>query len=244
MESEHEREERAGRPPRGLTAREERVVEGVLGMYREGWFPMYEESDSAEHRGIDWVQPQRRGIIPLEPDRFRVSRSLRAKVRRGEFSVSSDEAFGEVIRACAAPAEGRGGTWLCAEIVEAFEVLHKAGHAHSVEAWVETEDGERRLVGGLYGLALGSVFCGESMFSRPESGGTDASKVCLVHLVHHLRARGFALLDAQMTNGHLERFGCYEMPREEYLSILREASRSIRGWTPFDPRGAIEWASR
>lgn len=196
-----------------LSTRERSHVAGVLEMYRQGWFPMLDE----DGRRVNWVQPEMRGIIPLD-DRFRVSRSLRQRVKSGRFRVVVDTAFGEVIRACAEP--GRGGTWLHPDIIETFDLLHRAGHAHSVEAWLETPGGGRTLVGGLYGLQLGGVFCGESMFSRPASGGTDASKVCLVHLVERLRARGFALLDAQLTNDHLEQFGLFEMPREAYLETL------------------------
>ena len=172
-------------------------------------------------RGAEWVKPRRRALIPLG-DRFTISRSLAARVRSNRFTVLEDTAFARVIRACAEPAPGRQETWLNPTIIEAFEVLHQAGHAHSVEAWLPSPGGPV-LVGGLYGLAIGGAFCGESMFSRPDLGGTDASKVCLVHLVEHLRRRQFVILDAQIMNPHIARFGAYEVPSREYDSMLAAA---------------------
>lgn len=196
-------------------------------------------------RGVEWVQPHERAIVPLD-DRFKVSKSLAQRVRSGRFIVSHDRAFGEVIRACAAPAKGREDTWLHPSIIDAFDLLHQAGHAHSVEAWLPPPGWPpaprgvgflhaapptgSTLVGGLYGLALGSIFCGESMFSRPQLGGTDASKVCLVHLVHHLRVRGFTLLDAQLSSEHLERFGMYEMPKDAYAAHLAAHTGDAVAW--------------
>lgn len=205
----------------------------MLEMYRDGWFPMYEEEDDE----IRWVQPQARGVLPLD-ERFRVSRSLRARVRSAKFEVTTDLAFGRVIRECGKATPGREETWLHADIVQAFELLHRAGLAHSVEAWLRAGE-ERVLVGGLYGLALGGVFSGESMFSRPALGGTDASKVCLVHLVHHLRRRGFEVLDAQLTNEHLEQFGIVEIPREAYLARVKELQGRSVAWGVFEPSRTI-----
>ncbi len=215
-----------------LTPAEQRLVDGFLRMYRDGWFPMLME----EGPGVEWVQPEHRAIIPLD-DRFKVSKTLAQRVRSGRFIVTHDRAFGEVIRACAAPAKGREDTWLDPSIIDAFLVLHKAGHAHSVEAWLPPA-GRRDggvpegsvLVGGLYGLGVGSVFCGESMFSRPELGGTDASKVCLVNLVQHLRKRGFTLLDAQLSSEHLERFGMYEMPKNDYVAHVAAHAEADVTW--------------
>jgi leucyl/phenylalanyl-tRNA--protein transferase len=200
-------------------------IAGVLAMYREGWFPMEE---GGKHR---WVRPRTRWVLPLDGS-FRVPRSLRAKVSRGVFEVKADTGFERVIRACAQPRPGRESTWLSAEIIRVFLALRVAGHAHSVEAW---KDGE--LVGGLYGLALGGAFCGESMFSRPELGGTDASKVCLVKLVGHLRARGFTLLDAQLHNPHLEQFGLRAMSDAAYRSALLDAARARVAWGVFGADG-------
>ncbi len=192
---------------------------------------------------IEWVQPRQRAIVPLD-DRFHIPRSLAQRVRSGRFVITTDKAFEQVIRACAAvprhdeSGDDAGPTWLAPEIVDAFVLLHKHGHAHSIEAWVRSDgggDASLILVGGLYGLALGKVFCGESMFHNAELGGTDASKVCLVHLVAHLRSRGFELLDAQLANHHTAQFGMYEMPREEYLAKLVAVSGMPISWTPFDP---------
>jgi leucyl/phenylalanyl-tRNA---protein transferase len=216
---------RSKEPARG----EDAAVRGVLAMYREGWFPMHDDESGRTH----WVQPHGRAVVPIEPGAFRVSRSLRSRVKSGRFEVTSDRAFERVIRACAEPGPGREGTWLSDEIIETYQVLHERGLAHSVEAW--TPGPGRRLVGGLYGLAVGGVFCGESMFSRPDEGGTDASKVCLVHLVHHLRRRGFVLLDAQLSNHHLEQFGTYLMPRAEYLAILERHGEGDVPWPPWEP---------
>jgi leucyl/phenylalanyl-tRNA---protein transferase len=218
-------------PSGKLSAADQARVAALLGAYRQGWFPMHDDR-TGEAR---WVQPLNRGIIPLD-DRFRVPRTLRARVRSRRFDIRSDAAFEQVIHDCAAPGPGRPQTWLSPIIIDAFLLLHRAGHAHSVEAWLPGDP--PRLVGGLYGLALGGVFCGESMFSRPDLGGTDASKVCLVHLVHHLRARGFSVLDAQLTNDHLEQFGCFELPQAEYLALLARHALDQAPWGPFDPGAA------
>lgn len=218
---------------RPLDPDQQRVVESMLKMYREGWFPMHDEDTGT----AQWVQPRRRGILPLEPGRFQISRSLRASVRNRRFLLTTDRAFKDVIRRCAAPAPGREQTWLSPEIIDAFELLHASGHAHSLEVWLpQPPEVTPTLVGGLYGLSLGGAFCGESMFSSPELGGTDASKVALVHLVHHLRTRGFSLLDAQLTNEHLAQFGCYELSQPRYLRLLRELRDLPVPWLPFEPQ--------
>ncbi len=188
----------------------------LLDAYRAGWFPMAEPGTGEIH----WFSPDPRAIIPLET--FHAPRSLMQRVRSGRFRVTSDEAFARVIRECAAPRDDGDGTWISSELMQAYVMLHRQGRAHSVEAWIDGESGPV-LVGGLYGVAVGGLFAGESMFSRPALGGTDASKVCLVRLVEHLRRRGFTLLDAQFSNPHLERFGCVEVSREAYLAMLRDA---------------------
>lgn len=212
--------------------RQSLLVDKALALYGQGWFPMFDD----ERRVVEWVQPHERGLLPLD-ERFRVPRSLRQRVRSGKFIITCDQAFGRVIRECGTPAPGRERTWVCPEIIDLFETLHAAGHAHSVEAWVNDT-----LVGGLYGLALGGAFCGESMFSRPDLGGTDASKVCLVHLVEHLRARGFVLLDAQLHNEHLEQFGLYEVPMNKYTKVLQDASAKGVEWGDFDPMHSVRGA--
>ncbi len=207
-------------------------VRAALAAYARGWFPMYDPETAVTH----WVQPTERGILPLEdasaPSGFRVSRSLRAVVRSGRFVVTSDTAFGRVIRACADKSLRGDETWLSPDIIALFEALHRTGHAHSVEAWVDHGRGAE-LVGGLYGLAIGSVFCGESMFCDATRGGSNASKVCLVHLVGHLRRQGFTMLDAQLTNPHLLQFGCYVIDQSVYEERLHTAVKDRRPWGDF-----------
>lgn len=176
----------------------------LLLAYQVGIFPMADDDGE-----IRWFAPDPRAIIPL--DEFIVSRSLRAAVRRGAYEVCVNRAFDDVIVACAARDEG---TWISDDIRLAYGALHRLGFAHSVEAW---KDGE--LVGGLYGVAIGGAFFGESMFHR----ATDASKVALVHLVERMRERGYALLDTQFMTEHLRQFGTTEIPRAEYEKRLRKA---------------------
>ena len=188
----------------------------VLRAYAEGLFPMAERRDDPT---LYRVSPEQRGIIPL--DAFHVPRRLARTVRSDIFHVSVDTAFGEVMRACAAPAKNREETWINDGILELYAALHASGHAHSLEC---RRDG--RLVGGLYGVRLGGAFFGESMFSRE----TDASKVALVHLVARLRLGGFKLLDAQFRTDHLARFGAVEIPRTAYLAELNEAIAAPAYW--------------
>jgi leucyl/phenylalanyl-tRNA--protein transferase len=175
----------------------------LLQGYRLGVFPMAMEDDS-----IAWFSPDPRAIIPLE--NFHVPHALRRVARKKVFETKIDNRFGEVIRACAK----RKDTWINLEIIESYEHLHKLGHAHSVEAW-----SKNKLVGGLYGVAIGGAFFGESMFHCV----TDASKMALVALVEHLCARKFALLDTQWVTPHLQQFGAIEIPRDHYLKMLRRA---------------------
>lgn len=221
------------KPEQPLTAQETHAVRHLLTLYRDGWFPMDEEWEEGKAE-IRWVQPANRGIIPLDPASFHIPANLRARVRAAKFEITTDTAFAQVIHECSQPDVGRESTWLHPDIIDAFNLLHDAGHAHSIEAWA-MHNGSRTLVGGLYGLALGRAFCGESMFSRPTLGGTDASKVALVQLVHHLRRRGFQLLDSQLTNPHLEQFGCHDIPREDYLAMLKPLTAEEVEWTPFEP---------
>ena len=196
-----------------------------------------------------WVQPNRRALIPLD-DSFRVSRSLRARVRQGKFIIRCDSAFEQVIRACAEPGPGRTETWINDDIIAWYTLLHRAGHAHSIEAYLAPDspshacDAPFTLVGGLYGVTLGAAFCGESMFSRPSLGGTDASKVCLVHLVHHLRRAGFRLLDAQIQNAHTDQFGAVQVARIKYLKLLSQARAISTAWPEFDPSLAVRALTR
>jgi len=178
----------------------------VLQAYRVGIFPM-----AGRDGTIAWFSPDPRCIFPL--DAFHVPRSVRQTIRRGRFEIRINTAFDAVVAGCADRPEG---TWISPEIARVYGALHRSGHAHSVEAWHAGE-----LAGGLYGVALGGAFFGESMFTR----ATDASKVALVALVERLRARGFALLDTQWATPHLERFGAREIPRREYLRLLTAALR-------------------
>lgn len=181
----------------------------LLKAYSVGLFPMAEDADDPT---LYWIEPDMRGIIPL--DGFHMPRSLAKIVRQGRYHITFNAAFDAVMRACAAPAPGRSKTWINGTILDLYADLHRLGHAHSVEGWDDDQ-----LVGGLYGVSLGRAFFGESMFSRR----TDASKVCLVHLVGRLRERGFILLDTQFTTEHLKRFGAVDVPRADYEQMLAEA---------------------
>lgn len=176
--------------------------------YRNGIFPWYSAGDP-----ILWWSPDPRFILNL--DDFKLRKSLRKRMKH--FDIRYDTAFGEVIRACAAvPRPGQEGTWILPEVVDAYEELFAMGYAHSVEAWQEG-----RLVGGLYGVVVGAVFCGESMFSHV----SDASKSALAHLVEHLKARGFEMIDSQIPTEHLRSLGAIEVPRYYYLERLAELQR-------------------
>lgn len=181
----------------------------LLRAYAAGIFPMAEGADSAE---LMWFDPPMRGILPLEG--FHVPRRLRRTVRQRRFEVRIDSAFREVVTACGEPTSDRPTTWINGDILDAYTALHERGRAHSVECW---RDG--RLVGGLYGVALGAAFFGESMFSRE----TDASKVALVHLVARLVRGRFGLLDTQFVTSHLSRFGAVEISRIRYRRLLNAA---------------------
>ena len=175
----------------------------LLQGYRLGVFPMAMEDDS-----IAWFSPDPRAILPL--DRFHVPHDLRRVQRKQTFEIKIDHSFSEVIRGCAQ----RKDTWISREIIESYEKLHELGYAHSVETW-----SEGKLAGGLYGVALGGAFFGESMFHRVR----DASKIALLALVEHLQARKFVLLDTQWITPHLAQFGAIEITREQYLHALTRA---------------------
>jgi leucyl/phenylalanyl-tRNA--protein transferase len=181
----------------------------LVSAYTHGWFPM-----AGDDAVIRWYSPDPRGIIPL--DSFHIPARLARVVRSRRFEVRIDESFSEVIRACAEAERdpGDSGSWISDEIAESYRALHASGIAHSVETW---RDG--KLVGGLYGVAIGGAFFGESMFHR----ATDASKVALVALVDRLRQRGYRLLDTQWVTDHLVQFGAVEIRRAEYLKLLDES---------------------
>lgn len=183
----------------------ELTPELLLRAYAAGVFPM---ADSADSEDVFWVEPRRRGILPL--DAFHLSRSLRKRMRRGDHLVTVDRAFEAVIEGCA----DRDETWINARIAALYGELHRMGHAHSVEVWM---DGD--LVGGLYGVRIGAAFFGESMFSRAR----DASKIALAHLVARLRRGRFTLLDTQFTTEHLVSLGAVTVSRQVYRALLDEA---------------------
>lgn len=184
----------------------------LLKAYAAGIFPMADGRDAGD---VYWVEPKKRGILPL--DAFKMSRSLAKTLKSGRFTTSCDQEFSSVVQLCAQSAPDRPSTWINGAIEAAVLRLHQLGHAHSIEAWA---DGA--LVGGLYGITLGRAFFGESMFSR----ATDASKVALAHLVARLRAGGFTLLDCQFITPHLASLGAVEINRFRYMSLLSSALSS------------------
>ncbi len=257
-----------------MTGADREVVEGLLAAYRQGFFPMAQPTEAGRPGRIAWFSPDPRTILPLELERsgkagggaFHVSRSLGRVVRQGRFLMTTNRCFEAVIRACAEPRKDEPVSWIDERIIHAYCLLHRAGHAHSIEAWAAPgtaegpaaagelrgsprrvnggakgprgggggESAREALVGGLYGVHIGGAFFAESKFSRPAQGGTNASKVCLVHLVHHLRRQGFTLLDVQLSNPHLEQFGIVEIPRTEYLDRLAAATARRAEWSPFE----------
>jgi leucyl/phenylalanyl-tRNA---protein transferase len=195
----------------------------IVDAYRHGIFPWFSEGDP-----ILWWSPDPRMV--LFPAELRVSRSLRRTLARGAYETRFDTAFRDVIEACAAPRDGQGGTWIVPEMVEAYTRLHELGFVHSVESWL---DGE--LAGGLYGMALGKVFFGESMFAR----APDASKVALVRLVERLRADGFRVIDCQQATAHLASLGAREIPRNAFAQLVQESIQypsANKRWSPDNGR--------
>jgi len=189
----------------------------LLRAYAMGVFPMAASRDDPD---IRWIDPARRTIFPMAD--FHVSRSLARRIRRAPPQISFDRAFAAVVTACADRAE----TWINPEIFAAYEALHLQEHAHSVEVW----DGDK-LIGGVYGVALGGAFFGESMFSR----ATDGSKIALTWLIHHLLDRGFALFDVQFMTDHLGSLGAAEIPRAEYQRRLKLALALPARFSPAYP---------
>ncbi|HVF36902.1 MAG TPA: leucyl/phenylalanyl-tRNA--protein transferase [Sphingomicrobium sp.] len=185
----------------------------LLRGYAAGIFPMADSRDSGD---IFWVEPRNRAVIPLRS--FRLTRSLARKVRNGRFTVTRDQAFHQVMLACA----DRDETWINSTIERATLGLHAVGHAHSIECWHDDEQGARTLVGGLYGVKLGRAFFGESMFSKT----TDASKVAMAWLVARLRVGHFTLLDCQFMTSHLASLGAVSVSRERYVGMLSSALSS------------------
>ncbi len=197
----------------------------LLRAYAAGIFPM---ADSADSTDIFWVDPEERGIIPL--DAFHLSRRLKRTVRDGPFEVRCDRDFVAVMRGCAAATTDRPKTWINEELTVVYSELYRRGNVHTVEAWLGGE-----LAGGLYGVTIGGVFFGESMFSRV----TDASKIALAHLVARLRLGGFALLDVQFVTAHLAQFGAVAIPRSRYRRLLAACLSAPAVW-PAKPLSGAE----
>jgi leucyl/phenylalanyl-tRNA--protein transferase len=199
--------EQALTEPNGLLAAGgDLTPQRLLAAYKRGIFPWYQDGQP-----ILWWSPDPRAV--LKPEALKVSRSLRRSMRNRGFEFRIDTAFDAVVAGCAAPRRYGAGTWITADMAEAYARMHRLGWAHSFETWIES-----RLVGGLYGVAIGRAFFGESMFSR----ATDASKVALVHGVEYLRARGTRLIDCQVASAHTRSLGAVDMPRAEFLATIRE----------------------
>jgi leucyl/phenylalanyl-tRNA---protein transferase len=216
--------ERALRRPNGLLAVGRNLsVATLVEAYAQGIFPWFSEGEP-----ILWWSPDPRMV--LFPPELHVTKSLARRLKKADHRVSADAAFSDVIRACAAPRDSEPGTWINRRMIAAYERLHDAGFAHSVETWM---DGE--LAGGLYGVSIGRAFFGESMFARR----TDASKIAFVHLVRQLETWGFGLIDCQMKTGHLASFGAREIPRREFAERIRTlvAQSPVTGRWRLQPPG-------
>ena len=235
-----------------MSTSERQVIEALLEAYRQGCFPMADpEGRAGPPGGVVWLNPDPRGIIPLKVEEgLRIPRRLRDRVRSRRFVMTSDVAFEDVMRGCSLPRPAEPHTWIDERLITAYTALHRAGSAHSLEAWLP--EGDPRLgpgnpgwpritsrhgvlVGGVYGVHIGAAFFAESKFHRADLGGTDASKVALAHLILHLKRRGFELLDTQFWNEHIDQFGCREIPRAEYLERLGAAVGRAVAWQPFEP---------
>lgn len=217
------------RQPNGLLAAGGQLTpEWLLAAYRRGIFPWFNPGEP-----ILWWSPDPRMV--LRPGHMRISRSLGRVLRQGRFEIRCDSAFSQVVAACAAPRQAHGGTWISPAMEAAYLRMHELGYAHSVESY---HDGQ--LVGGLYGLALGRVFFGESMFCRM----TDASKVALAHLTRYLDSAGFAVIDCQMTTPHLASMGAQEIARKEFSAGLEHWTVETvppRPW-PSLAMGELDWS--
>jgi leucyl/phenylalanyl-tRNA--protein transferase len=189
-----------------LAAGGELTVERLLEAYRHGIFPWYSDGQP-----VLWWSPDPRMV--LAPSELAISRSLRKRLRNSDYEIRVDTCFSEVMLACAEPREGQAGTWITDEMADAYAALHRAGHAHSVETWTEG-----RLAGGLYGVSIGRMFYGESMFSK----ASDASKIALAHLARQLERWEFGLIDCQMATPHLASLGAREIARKDFVRTVSE----------------------
>jgi leucyl/phenylalanyl-tRNA--protein transferase len=186
----------------------------LLDAYRQGIFPWYQDQDP-----ILWWSPSQRCVIDMGG--LHLSKSLRRTLRRQQYRVTTDQSFAAVVQACAAPRGEDNGTWINPQMADAYTQLHQLGHAHSVEVWQS-----QQLVGGIYGVAVGDIFCGESMFSRV----TDGSKIAMTYLCHALYRLGYRLLDCQLENSHLTSMGAYLLPRSAFLAELQHGLNKTPGW--------------
>jgi leucyl/phenylalanyl-tRNA--protein transferase len=227
------------RPPDHADLSPAALVVMLTSAYASGAFPMADPRTGA----VDFYTTDPRALVPLD-DRFHTPRTVERDLRRGRFELTTDEAFEQVVRGCAAPrrrAEA-GDAWLSERLIEWATLLHQAGRAHSLEAWRRAPGGERVLAGGIYGVSIGAAFFGESMFHRPRPrlpdgsrdplDGTGASSACLVALQRHLRACGYQTFDAQVANPHTERFGLIQIPLHAFIETLEEAVGRPDAWRP------------
>ena len=204
--------------PNGLLAASEELgINRLINAYQRGIFPWY-----SEDQPILWWSPDPRMVITRES--LHISRTMRKLINKRAYSVTSDKAFGEVISSCAAPRETQDGTWITEEIIESYKELHHLGYAHSIEVWKEES-----LVGGLYGIALGKVFFGESMFSR----ANNASKYGFVTMANRLFEEGYKLIDCQVSSEHMESLGGFDVSRRDFETILSKSQCERPGEWPF-----------
>ena len=199
--------------------------ETILKGYSLGIFPMSESFDDPK---IYWINPKKRGIIPIKD--FKISKSLKKEIKKNKFKITINKNFNKVITNCAKKTKNRPKTWINKKIIVSYSNLHKIGHAHSIEAWFQN-----KLVGGLYGVSLGSAFFGESMFSIM----SNASKICLVYLIANLNKKGFTLLDTQFVNPYLKKLGAIEISRKKYLKILGNSLKKNIDFNKKIPQSSI-----
>ena len=197
----------------------------ILKGYSLGIFPMSESFDDPK---IYWINPKKRGIIPIKD--FKISKSLKKEIKKNKFKITINKNFNKVITNCAKKTKNRPKTWINKKIIDSYSNLHEIGHAHSIEAWFQN-----KLVGGLYGVSLGSAFFGESMFSTM----SNASKICLVYLIANLNKKGFTLLDTQFVNPYLKKLGAIEISRKKYLKILGNSLKKNIDFNKKIPQSSI-----
>ena len=199
--------------------------ETILKSYSLGIFPM---SESFNDPNIYWINPKKRGVIPIND--FKISKNLRKEIKKKKFLITINKDFNGVIKNCEKKTKNRPSTWINKEIIKLYSNLHKIGHAHSIEAWHKN-----RLVGGLYGVSLGSAFFGESMFSIM----SNSSKICLIYLLANLKIRKFTLLDTQFINPHLKKLGAIEISRKKYLKMLGISLKKNANFNKKIPQSSI-----